>query len=397
MPGPEGEEAVDLRGLVVGAEVEVQPVLDGLRPRIASEQQSGEAVRGRADLVLVGGVVHDDPAEGPRPPAPEGRRIGRVHHQLLPLQGHTASVRKTGPVSHVTTERWAMTTRPITAAVDGTPESLAALAWAGREAVRRDLALRVVHAWQWEPHEAVAVDREGQARWAEEALAEAARDVRERHSGLAVTTELLQGPPVEILAGVAGSAEALVLGSRGHGAVLGFLLGSVGQQVIVESPCPVVLVRAEDSPAGEAAGREIVVGQQGTAEDSADVLRFAFETAAARGASLRAVRAWALPPLYAYSPGSLKLLDEAGGLEPYEKKALATALEPWRERFPGVPVTEHVEIGSAGQVLLSVAHRAQLMVVGRRARRTAVGARIGSVTHGVLHHAGCPVAVVPHG
>jgi len=47
-------------------------------------------------------------------------------------------------------------------------------------------------------------------------------------------------------------------------------------------------------------------------------------------------------------------------------------------------------------ILLSVAARAQLMVVGRRARRTAVGARIGSVTHGVLHHAECPVAVVPH-
>ncbi|WP_159058188.1 universal stress protein, partial [Streptomyces europaeiscabiei] len=26
----------------------------------------------------------------------------------------------------------------------------------------------------------------------------------------------------------------------------------------------------------------------------------------------------------------------------------------------------------------------------------AVGARIGSVAHGVLHHARCPVAVVPH-
>ncbi|WP_159063037.1 universal stress protein, partial [Streptomyces scabiei] len=25
-----------------------------------------------------------------------------------------------------------------------------------------------------------------------------------------------------------------------------------------------------------------------------------------------------------------------------------------------------------------------------------VGARIGSVAHGVLHHAHCPVAVVPH-
>ncbi|CAM5390134.1 hypothetical protein SPURM210S_05729 [Streptomyces purpurascens] len=48
-------------------------------------------------------------------------------------------------------------------------------------------------------------------------------------------------------------------------------------------------------------------------------------------------------------------------------------------------------MGSAGQVLLSVAGTAQLMVVGRRAHRTAVGARIGSVAHGVLHHADCPV------
>ncbi|WP_060882404.1 universal stress protein [Streptomyces caniscabiei] len=289
-----------------------------------------------------------------------------------------------------------MTTRPITAAVDGTPESLAALAWAGREAVRRGLALRVVHAWRWEPHEAITVDRDGQERWAGQALAEAARGVTGRHPELEVTTDLVEGPPADTLVGAAEDAETLVLGSRGHGAVVGFLLGSVGQQVIVGSPRPVVLVRAEDTPSAEAAGREVVVGQQGTPEDSADVLRFAFETAAARGASLRAVRAWTLPPLYAYSPGSLKLLDEAGGLEPYEKKALAAALEPWRERFPEVRVTQHVEMGSAGQVLLSVTQRAQLVVVGRRARRTAVGARIGSVAHGVLHHAHCPVAVVPH-
>ncbi len=51
-------------------------------------------------------------------------------------------------------------------------------------------------------------------------------------------------------------------------------------------------------------------------------------------------------------------------------------------------------MGSAGQVLLSVSGTAQLMVVGRRARRSAVGARIGSVAGGVLHHAECPVAVV---
>ncbi|MFJ1969780.1 universal stress protein [Streptomyces sp. NPDC087903] len=289
-------------------------------------------------------------------------------------------------------------TRRITAGVDGTEESLAALAWAAREAVRRGLALRVVHAWQFEPNEAIgAADPDTEAGWVRDMLAEAAGTVTGHHRGLEVSTDVLEGSPVEALVAAAAEAEVLVLGSRGHGPVVGFLLGSVGQQVIAEAGRPVVLVRAGDEPAAEASGREIVVGQQGEPDDSAEALRFAFETAAARGATVRAVRAWTLPPVFAYSPGSLKLLDEAGGLEPYEKKALEEALRPWRERFPDVAVVEHVEMGSAGQVLLSLAGRAQLMVVGRRAHRTAVGARIGSVAHGVLHHAGCPVAVVPHG
>jgi nucleotide-binding universal stress UspA family protein len=288
--------------------------------------------------------------------------------------------------------------RAITAGVDGTEESLAALAWAAREAVRRDRPLHVVHAWRFQHHEARAeADRDTQREWASEATAKAVRTVTGRHPGLAVSVDVVEGHPAQTLVAAAAGAELLALGSRGHGGVVGFLLGSVGQQVIAEAGRPVVLVRAGDRAAAEAAGRDVVVGQQGTPDDSAAALRFAFETAASRRAALLAVRAWTLPPVFAYSPGSMKLLDDAGGLEPYEKEALAAALKPWRERFPGVPVTEHVEMGSAGQVLLSAAERAQLMVVGRRAHRTAVGARIGSVAHGVLHHAPCPVAVVPHG
>ncbi|MBX7554670.1 universal stress protein [Streptomyces sp. NPDC004232] len=286
-------------------------------------------------------------------------------------------------------------TRPITAGVDGSEESLAALDWAAREAVRRGLPLRVVHAWRYTEQLATA-DRSAQHGWVSDGVTQAVRGVAERHRGLDPAVDVVEGDPVHALARAASEAEMLVLGSRGHGPVVGFLLGSVGQQVIAEASRPVVLVRAGDEPAAEAAGRDVVVGQQGDGDDSAAALRFAFETAAARRATVRAVRAWTLPPVFAYSPGSLKLLDDAGGLEPYEKEALSEALKPWRERFPGVPVAEQVEMGSAGQVLLEAAGRAQLMVVGRRAHRTAVGARIGSVAHGVLHHAGCPVAVVPH-
>ena len=286
-------------------------------------------------------------------------------------------------------------TRPITAGVDGTEESLAALDWAAREAVRRGLPLRVVHAWRYAEALPTA-DRDTQHGWVSDGVREAVRTVSGRHPELEVGVDVLEGGVAEALTGAAAQSELLVLGSRGHGSVMGFLLGSVGRQVIAETARPVVLVRAGDRAAAEAAGRDVVVGQHGGPQDSAAALRFAFETAAVRGATVRAVRAWTLPPVFAYSPGSLKLLDEAGGLEPYEKQALADALRPWQERFPQVPVAEHVEMGSAGQVLLSMAGRAQLMVVGRRSRRTAVGARIGSVAHGVLHHAECPVAVVPH-
>lgn len=288
-------------------------------------------------------------------------------------------------------------TRPITVGVDGTPESEAAAAWAAREAVRRDLPLRIVHAWQWQPSDVgITADQDTQAGWARDLVRETERAVTARHPGLTVTTRILEGrTAVESLVAAAAEAGTLVLGSRGHGAIVGFLLGSVGQQVLTETERPLVLVRSDDHPEAEAGGREIVVGQHGGPDDSAAALRFAFETAAARGAGLRAVRAWNLPPVFAYSPGSMKLADEAGGLEPYEREALGEALRPWRERFPEVPVTEHVEIGSAAQVLLSVAGRAQLMVAGRRAHRRAVGSRIGSVAHALVHHAPCPVAVVP--
>ncbi|MFE5208093.1 universal stress protein [Streptomyces sp. NPDC056600] len=311
-------------------------------------------------------------------------------------------------------------TRPIAAGVDGTPESLAALEWAAVEAGRRGTELRVAHVW--EPRRVSgAEERSGssdeQERWVRQGVEDSVRGLAERHPGLTVSTHIGRGEAPEGLLEASEGAGMLVLGSRGRGLFLGFLLGSVGRQVIAEAGLPVVLVRADvkdngangangddsgargdkNAEAGAGAAGEIVVGQHGEPEDSAGTLRFAFETAAACGAPVRAVRAWALPPVFAYSPGSLRLLDEAGGPVPFERKALSTALAPWRERFPDVPVTEHVEMGSAGEVLLSASAGARLTVVGRRAHRSAVGSRLGSVADAVIHHAPCPVAVVPPG
>ncbi|MEW2633048.1 universal stress protein [Streptomyces sp. NPDC048389] len=287
--------------------------------------------------------------------------------------------------------------RAIVTGVDGSAESLAAANWAGVEAERRGLPLRLLHAWLWQPVDVPLVqDRETQARSAEAVLREAATMVTRRHPELAVTSQIVADTPVPALLDAAAEAEMLVIGSRGHGRLVGFLLGSYGQQVIASATRPVVAVR---EPAQDDRGRgtgEVVVGQQGSADESGAVLGFAFGAAAARGATVRAVRAWEVPPAYTYGSGTIRLTDGTGGLQPYEKQALAEALEPWRERYPGVPVVEHVEVGSAGPVLLSASSDADLLVVGRRVRRSTIGARIGSVAHAALHHAPCPVAVVPH-
>ncbi|MFE5793068.1 universal stress protein [Streptomyces sp. NPDC056503] len=286
----------------------------------------------------------------------------------------------------------------IVAGVDGSPESLAAAEWAAREAGHRGVALRLAHAWRWEPLDLPLVqDRDAQERAAEEVVRAAEAEIAERYPDVTVTAEVLTDTPVAALLEAQERAGMLVLGSRGHGAVAGFLLGSYGMQIIAAATRPVVAVRARDDRAAEPPTGEILVGQQGSPEDCEAVLRFAFETADARGAAIRAVRAWSLPSLYAFSPTSMRLADDAGGLVPFEEKALREALAPWRERYPHVPVTEHVELGSAGQVLLTTSGAAQLLVVGRRAKRGALGRRIGSVAHAALHLAPCPVAVIPQG
>ncbi|MFC8290439.1 universal stress protein [Streptomyces sp. NPDC057242] len=288
--------------------------------------------------------------------------------------------------------------REIVAGVDGSPESLAAADWAAREALHRGLPLRLAHAWRWEPLDLPLVqDPEAQGRAAHAVLREAEAEIARRHPDLELSAEVLPDTPVAALLGTEERAEMLVIGSRGHGPVAGFLLGSYGQQIIAAATRPVVAVRSRGGEGAEPPAGPVLVGQLGGPEDSAAALGFAFATAAARGASVRAVRAWSLPALYAYSPASMRLADEAGGLVPYEEKALREALDPWREKYPEVRVEEHVELGSAGQVLLSRSGAAQLLVVGRRAKRGAVGPRIGSVAHAALHLAPCPVAVVPQG
>ncbi|MFF4161243.1 universal stress protein [Streptomyces sp. NPDC001678] len=285
----------------------------------------------------------------------------------------------------------------LTVGLEGTDHSLAAADWAAAEAARRGAALRLVHAWAPRPLDVpVAADAEVQRKWAEDVLKEGERRVTAAHPGLEVGTRLLSDDPVSALVAESARAGLLVLGSRGHGTLVGHLIGSVALRVLRQATGPVVLVRRprEDDAERPAATGEVVVGVPDADEAVvAPALDLAFEAAAVRGARLRVVRAWTIPPVFAWSAGSSYLAAEAGGLEELQEQRLADVVRPWRERYPRVEVVEDVELGSAAEVLLARSGSACLLVVGRHAAGEHGVRRIGSVTHAALHHAPCPVAV----
>lgn len=287
--------------------------------------------------------------------------------------------------------------RPITVGLDGSPESLAAADWAAREAQRRDLPLHLVHAWIWQPHDVpVTQDLDTQKRWALRILRQAEEELRGRHPELTVSAEQISETAAEVLLGQAEKAQMLVLGSSGHGAIAGFLLGSVGHQVLARANGPVVMVRANARSAAKHDGREVVVGIDDLGDSAAPMLECAFDAAASRRTALRAVHVPSLPPLYGYGPAVGRPAGQEGGITGQAERALSKVLEPWREKYPQVPVAHTVDLARPSGVVLQAATEAGLVVVGRRVHRPALGMRIGPVAHAVLHHAAAPVAVVPH-
>ncbi|GAA1912662.1 universal stress protein [Streptomyces sodiiphilus] len=286
----------------------------------------------------------------------------------------------------------------VTVGIDDSPESRAAVQWAADEARRRGRPLRLLHAWGITTGmEPIAGDPADERRHSEHLLQQAETDVGASHPDLTTETVSVPDGPVHALLSVAVRSEVLVLGSRGLGVVAGFLLGSVSQQVLARATCPVVLVRSQDTAAGAAGqpGREVVLGLKRPGDLDRSVVHHAFSAAALRGLPLRVVHAWRPPVAVGGYPPVPSIEAEVRAAE---EEGLTNALDSWRTAYPDVDVIEQPVIGSAAQVLVEAAAGASLLVVGRGGRRlSGLGLRVGPVVHAALHHAPCPVAVVPHG
>jgi nucleotide-binding universal stress UspA family protein len=282
----------------------------------------------------------------------------------------------------------------IIVGVDGSRDSVRAVEWAADEAARRRCPLRIVHAvapWLYDRN----VDprlmsvREWLLAGGQDAVEAAVATARARADGLDAAGEVVPGGAAKALLGRAREATMIVLGSHGVGTVAGLLLGSTALQVVSHAPVPAVLVRnLEPVPR-----QEIVVGVDDPPIGE-PALAFAFEEAALRGARLRAVHVWSDPGTSGIG-GSTPLVYDPEQVTAEHTHRLKDALATWGEKYPDVEVATEVVHGRPVRILSGVSARADLLVVGTRGRGGFAGLVLGSVSHGLLHHAHCPLAVVP--
>lgn len=138
----------------------------------------------------------------------------------------------------------------------------------------------------------------------------------------------------------------------------------------------------------------IVVGVD-RSEHASDALRFAIEEARHRGCDLTVVEVWARPYLVEdVGLDAAAVLDEPARQRAEEilraqvEKALDGAEQP-------ASMTVRTESGNPAEVLIRLGRTADLLVVGARGHGGFRHLLTGSVAMQVVHHAPCPVVVVP--
>jgi nucleotide-binding universal stress UspA family protein len=139
------------------------------------------------------------------------------------------------------------TPRFIVAAVDGSDASKDALRWAVEQAERTGAEVHAVMTWEIPTFAYGApvpypsdLNLESSSR---RSLDRVIDEIVVGHPSVKVSATVVQGHPSVTLTGASAEAELLVVGSRGHGAFAGMLLGSTSEYCVAHATCPVVVVR----------------------------------------------------------------------------------------------------------------------------------------------------------
>jgi nucleotide-binding universal stress UspA family protein len=285
--------------------------------------------------------------------------------------------------------------RSIVVGVDESTGAARALRWAAAERRVHDCSLTAVLCWnyleQHQPEPGVPFDPE----YGDEAARRTLDAIVERVLGEAaphVARRTVNDHAARGLLESAEGADLLVLGARGLSGFRQVVLGSVSRQCLHHTTVPVAVVHEGPGERLDDHGR-VVVGVDGSST-SQRALAWAFEEARRRQSPLTVVHAWTPPFVGGLIAPSLAFDTDA--VEQAGHAVVDAALGAVDTAALRSPVERKVVCGPAGPMIVDAADRASLIVVGSRGRGGFKGLLLGSVSHHVTHHAGCPVVVIPH-
>lgn len=137
---------------------------------------------------------------------------------------------------------------------------------------------------------------------------------------------------------------------------------------------------------------KVVVGVDGSTSSQA-ALHWARDEAALRGDDLEAVVAWR--ETYFGGSGFNVDMPDPGIIQDAAKAMIEAAIDSASTGGGDPPMHGVVVEGHPGRTLLEHAKGADMLVVGARGHGGFSGLRLGSVSTYCVHHAPCPVVVVP--
>jgi nucleotide-binding universal stress UspA family protein len=177
------------------------------------------------------------------------RGLGGFGGLMLGSVGQFVATHARGPVAVV---RGSVDTAdgPVIVGADGSERADHTIGVAFEEAARRGAALVAVRAYDLPAAYGLmamgtAPFNPDEIRRAEQAaLDDSVRPWREKYPDVEVETLTARGGAGRVLVDVSSTAGLVVVGSHGHGALAGTLLGSVSLQVLHHADCPVLIVRS---------------------------------------------------------------------------------------------------------------------------------------------------------
>jgi nucleotide-binding universal stress UspA family protein len=232
-----------------GSEPDDDGVLD-LAAEVVAKVEPGLTVSGVSRSGPAALVLLDVANEGAGLVVVGSRGLGAFGAFFLGSVSVHLAARSPAPVVVVPSGTEFSTAGPVLVAVDGSAGGEAATVEAAREALLRGVPLDVIATYLVPADPLVTSlspsvdDFRGAFRARAHEVAEAAAEqARAVDSSLIVRTHVAEGAPAReiVKAATAGSAALVVVGSRGHGEVVGPVLGSVSQGVLRHATTPVLV------------------------------------------------------------------------------------------------------------------------------------------------------------